>query len=56
MIGFFSDYAGGKLKADPGEVAEAAFFTVSSMPKLPSKISLARKMTDAWIKEQKKRF
>jgi NAD+ diphosphatase len=53
MIGFFADYAGGRLKIQKSELLEAAFFTKDAMPKRPGKLSLARKMTDAWLKKQK---
>ncbi|WP_424244973.1 NAD+ diphosphatase [Elusimicrobium posterum] len=52
MVGFFADYAGGKLKINEDELLTAEFFTKDNLPKLPGKISLARKMVDAWLKNQ----
>jgi NAD+ diphosphatase len=54
MIGFTADYAGGRLKIDKTELSDAKFFTADKMPPLPGKISLARKMVNAWLKERKK--
>ncbi|WP_428897464.1 NAD+ diphosphatase [Parelusimicrobium proximum] len=51
MIGFFADYAGGKLKIDRTELSDAGFYTLDNMPPLPGRLSLARKMVNAWIKE-----
>lgn len=53
MVGYFADYAGGKLKIDKKELRHAEFFTKNTIPAMPGKISLARKMVDAWLKEQK---
>lgn len=53
MIGFFAQYAGGTLKIDSTELVEAAFFHKDRLPALPGKISLARKMVQAWLKSKK---
>jgi len=52
MIGFVADWAGSKLKIDKKELSDAGFFNIKNLPPLPGKISLARKMIDAWILEQ----
>lgn len=53
MIGFFADYAGGRVKIEKKELSDAAFFDKNNLPPLPGRISLARKMVDAWLKTQK---
>ncbi|MGB2579380.1 NAD+ diphosphatase [Elusimicrobium simillimum] len=53
IIGFFADYAGGKLRVDTNELETADFFDINNLPPLPSKISLARKLVQTWLKEQK---
>jgi NAD+ diphosphatase len=55
MIAFVCEYASGELKPQAGEIEEANWFDLLHLPKLPSKISIARKLIDAVcqaIKEQ----
>jgi len=49
MIGFYARYAGGEVRVDGVEIAEAGWFTVDRLPNLPSPISIARKMIDRFI-------
>jgi NAD+ diphosphatase len=49
MIGFTAAYAGGEISIDPAEIAEAGWFTVDSLPPLPGKISIARKLIDWFV-------
>ena len=51
MVGFMADYAGGKIKLQEEELSTAAFFTRDHLPELPQKLSLARRMIDAWLEE-----
>ena len=51
MIGFRAEYAGGELKLQEEEIARGGWFRRDSLPELPGKISLARKMIDAWLQE-----
>jgi len=54
MIGFTADYASGEIKVDNYEIAEAAWFTPDNFPTIPGRISIARKLIDAFLDEQKK--
>jgi NAD+ diphosphatase len=47
MIAFTAEYAGGDVRADGVEIAEARFFDVEDLPKLPPSISISRRMIDA---------
>jgi NAD+ diphosphatase len=49
MIGFTAAYAGGELRVDGKEIAEAAWFTAASLPLLPSKISISRLLIDRFV-------
>ncbi len=49
MIGFTCDYAGGELRADPEELVDAGWFTRDRLPELPSRMSIARRLIDAWL-------
>ena len=52
MVGFTARYAGGEIVVDGEELDHADWFTVDSLPELPSPVSLSRKMIDAWIAGQ----
>ena len=47
MIAFVCDWAGGEIRAQDGEIEAADWFDVLQLPKLPSKISIARRLIDA---------
>jgi NAD+ diphosphatase len=47
MIAFVCDWAAGEIRPQEGEIEAAAWFDVLQLPKLPSKISIARRLIDA---------
>jgi NAD+ diphosphatase len=49
MIGFYSRYAGGDVRVDGVEIAEAGWFELDRLPDLPPPISIARKMIDRFV-------
>ncbi len=51
MIGFTAEYAAGKIKEDQKEIAHAEWFSVHNLPKIPSSISISRKLIDWFIRE-----
>lgn len=53
MVGFIADYAGGELILQDEELSSGAFYTRDNLPELPRKLSLARKMIDWWIENDK---
>jgi NAD+ diphosphatase len=48
MIGFVAKYASGDLCPDGLEIADAAWFSATDLPRLPGEISIARALIDAW--------
>jgi len=48
MIGFMAQYAGGEMIVDGVEIADARWFSSIAMPKVPPKLSIARKLIDAY--------
>ena len=46
MIAFTAEYAGGQLKPNGHEIAEAGWFNGDSLPQLPPRISIARALID----------
>ena len=49
MMGFLARYAGGEVAVDGAEIAEARWFSPHDLPILPSRVSIARRMIDAWL-------
>jgi NAD+ diphosphatase len=53
MIAFVCEWASGEIKPQDGEIEAANWFEVLQLPKLPSKISIARRLIDAVVEEIK---
>ncbi|HZQ71909.1 MAG TPA: NAD(+) diphosphatase [Burkholderiales bacterium] len=53
MIAFVCDYAGGEIAPQPSEIEAANWFDVLQLPKLPSKISIARRLIDSVVGEMR---
>jgi NAD+ diphosphatase len=53
MIAFICDWKSGEIRPQAGEIEEANWFEVLQLPKLPSKISIARRLIDAVVEEIK---
>ena len=51
MIGFTARYAGGDLRVDGKEILDGDWFTVDNLPKIPGKISIARRLIDWFIEK-----
>jgi len=47
MIAFVCEWSSGEIRPQEGEIEEANWFDVLQLPKLPSKISIARRLIDA---------
>lgn len=56
MIAFVCDWVGGELRPQPGEIEAAEWFDVFHLPRLPSKISIARRLIDAVAHETREMF
>ena len=52
MIGFTAEYAGGELTLEPGAIEGAAFYAPDELPHLPPKVSIARRMIDAFVRDE----
>jgi len=53
MIAFTCDWTGGEIRPDPSEIEHAAWFDVFQLPRLPSKISIARALIDSVTEEMR---
>ena len=49
MAGFFAEYAGGELCLQREELNKGGWFHRDNMPPIPEKLSIARKLIDAWL-------
>lgn len=49
MIGFTADYADGEIVIEEKEIADAAWFKKDNLPQIPPKLSIARKLIDAFV-------
>lgn len=49
MLAFTAEYAGGALRPDPAELADAQWFGLDALPQLPPRLSIARALIDATI-------
>jgi NAD+ diphosphatase len=54
MIGFTAQHAGGDICIDNKEIEDARWFTADNLPKIPDKISIARKLIDCFLEAQGK--
>jgi NAD+ diphosphatase len=49
MIAFQAEYAGGDLRPDPAELADAQWFPLEALPQLPPRHSIARALIDSTV-------
>jgi NAD+ diphosphatase len=49
MIGFTAEHADGRIRPDVSEIAEAGWFDRESLPWIPGKISIARRLIDWFV-------
>jgi len=52
MVGFTAAYASGEVRLEEAELADADWFTRDTLPRIPPKLSIARRMIDAWADAQ----
>ena len=53
MIAFVCDWAGGEIRTQAPEIEAANWYKVLHLPRLPSKISIARRLIDAVVEEMR---
>ena len=52
MVGFTADYISGEVHLQRSELAKGGWFRKDNLPKIPEKLSIARKLIDAWIEKE----
>ncbi len=53
MIAFVADYAGGEITPAPEEIEDAQWFGIDALPKLPNRISIARRLIDGVVAQMR---
>jgi NAD+ diphosphatase len=51
MVGFTAEYAAGEIVLEEAEIADAQWFAADSLPLLPPKMSIARRLIDWFVAE-----
>jgi NAD+ diphosphatase len=51
MVGFSAEWAGGEIRIDGKEILDANWYRADSLPAIPPKISIARRLIDAWVSD-----
>lgn len=51
MVGFTASYAGGTIEVDNRELEDAGWFSPADLPRLPSRISIARRLIELYLQE-----
>lgn len=51
MVGFTAQYRSGEIRIDPTELEDAQWFDTSSMPPVPPRLSIARKLIDYYAEK-----
>jgi len=52
MIGFTAEYESGEISVDGEEIVEAGWYRVDNLPRIPGKLSIARKLIDWFVDKQ----
>ena len=52
MVGFTADYASGTIKLQDDELSAGAFYHRNHLPELPQKLSIARRLIEAWRRRE----
>jgi NAD+ diphosphatase len=49
MLGFFATWRSGEIRCEPSEIVDAKWFEAGSLPMIPPRMSISRKLIDAWL-------
>ncbi len=52
MVGFMADYDGGEVHIQHSELRNGGWYHIDHLPQLPEKLSIARRIIDAWLEEK----
>jgi NAD+ diphosphatase len=49
MLGFHAHYAGGDIRLQEEEIAEARWFNIDGLPQIPGKLAISRWLIDTFL-------
>lgn len=52
MVGYYAEYESGTIKLQNEELSAGAFYSRDHLPEIPKKLSIARKLIDAWLEHK----
>lgn len=52
MVGFVAEYEGGEMELQTSELNKGGWFGANNLPPVPGKVSLARRLIDAWLEHE----
>lgn len=52
MVGYYAEYESGTIKLQDEELSAGAFYSRDNLPEIPKKLSIARKLIDAWLEHK----
>jgi NAD+ diphosphatase len=55
MLAFTAEYAGGEIRIDESEILRAGWFAPDDLPRIPSRLSVARKLIDWFVDAHRSR-
>jgi NAD+ diphosphatase len=53
MVAFTAEHDRGGIRIDPSEVVDAGWFTASNLPRIPDKVSIARRLIEWFVDQQR---
>jgi NAD+ diphosphatase len=53
MVAFTAEHDGGEIRIDPSEIVDAGWYAASDLPRIPDKVSIARRLIDWFIDQQR---
>lgn len=52
MVGYYAEYESGTIKLQDEELSAGDFYSRDHLPEIPKKLSIARKLIDAWLNNE----
>jgi NAD+ diphosphatase len=49
MVGFTAEHVAGEIVVEPSELIEGGWFTADAMPEIPDRVTIARRLIDAFV-------
>ncbi len=53
MVAFTAEHRSGEIRVEPSELIEGGWFTADALPVVPDKVTIARRLIDAFVAERR---